>query len=190
MTDVGGRDNAPSRVGLPVLTPDGRPWAKQPAWRHDFPIDVPPDNYVARRDFTKFMVLTSLAFFAGQLWIGAVSAWRGRRAKVPEQRIAAVSDLAVGRAMTFRYPGAHDACVLIRTAASAFVAYGARCTHLSCAVLPDVAAGVLRCPCHHGLFDLATGRPIAGPPRRPLPRIRIEERNGELFAVGVEERTT
>jgi Rieske Fe-S protein len=52
-----------------------------------------------------------------------------------------------------------------------------------------VAAGVLRCPCHHGLFDLATGRPLAGPPRRPLDRIRLDIRGGEIFAVGVEERT-
>ena len=178
------------RVALPVLTPDGRPWDAQPAWRHDFPIDVPQDNYVARRDFTKFMVLTSVAFFVGQLWIGVLSAWRGRRSKMSAQRIGAVGDMAVGSAISFNFPGPTDACVLIRTAESAFVAYGAKCTHLSCAVLPDVAAGVLRCPCHHGLFDLASGRAIAGPPRRPLPRILIEKRNGELFATGVEERTT
>jgi len=40
-----------------------------------------------------------------------------------------------------------------------------------------------------GLFDLATGRPLAGPPRRPLSRVRLELRGTELFAVGVEERT-
>src|SRR5579875_3286117 len=30
-----------------------------PAWRQDFPIDWPQDHYVARRDFTKFLVLTA-----------------------------------------------------------------------------------------------------------------------------------
>ena len=36
--------------------------AEQPAWRRDFPIDVPQEQYVARRDFTRFMMLTSAAF--------------------------------------------------------------------------------------------------------------------------------
>ena len=38
-----------------------------PKWRRDFPIDSPQDQYVARRDFMKFMVLTSLAFAVGQV---------------------------------------------------------------------------------------------------------------------------
>ncbi|MDO4557817.1 MAG: Rieske 2Fe-2S domain-containing protein [Planctomycetia bacterium] len=28
-----------------------------------------------------------------------------------------------------------------------------RCPHLGCAVVPDEATGLLRCPCHHSLFD-------------------------------------
>ena len=35
---------------------------------------------------------------------------------------------------------------------------------------------MIRCPCHEGYFDLDTGRQIAGPPRRPLPRIMLEVR--------------
>ncbi len=189
MSDVTAKKDT-RRIALPVLTPDGRPWEEQPAWRHDFPVDVPQDNYVARRDFTKFMVLTSFAFFVGQVWIAVLSAWRGRRSGLIAQRIGAIGDMALGSAISFNFPSPTDACVLIRTAEGAIVAYGAKCTHLSCAVLPDIASGVLRCPCHHGLFDLASGRAIAGPPRRPLPRILIEERNGEIFAIGVEERTT
>ena len=59
--------------------PDGRPLEAQPAWRRDFPIDWPQDAYVERRDFVKFMVLTSAAFAIGQLWIGAQNWWRRRR---------------------------------------------------------------------------------------------------------------
>ena len=55
-----------------TIPPDGRPPEVQPAWRRDFPIDWPQDQYVARRDFSKFMVLTSLAFFVGQVWIGVL----------------------------------------------------------------------------------------------------------------------
>jgi Rieske Fe-S protein len=52
-----------------------------------------------------------------------------------------------------------------------------------------VDRGVIHCPCHEGLFDLQSGRPIAGPPRRPLPLVRLEMRGKEIYATGIEERT-
>jgi Rieske Fe-S protein len=55
-------------------------------------------------------------------------------------------------------------------------------------VIARPAAGQLHCPCHEGAFDLATGRPIAGPPRRPLPLVTLEVRDGMIYATGVEER--
>jgi arsenite oxidase small subunit len=45
----------------------------------------------------------------------------------------------------------------------------------------------LLCPCHNGCFDAATGRALAGPARRPLTRIALENRDGVVYAVGVEE---
>jgi hypothetical protein len=54
-----------------TIAPDFAPADTQPAWRQDFPIDWPQDLYVERRDFLKFMVLTSAAFTAGPLWIAA-----------------------------------------------------------------------------------------------------------------------
>src|SRR5262245_34013694 len=72
--------------------PDGRPMEKQPAWRTDFPIDWPQDHYVERRDFMKFMVLTSLAFAVGQLWIAAENWWRRRTGQPELVRLAAVND--------------------------------------------------------------------------------------------------
>ena len=54
-----------------TIAPDFAPADVQPAWRQDFPIDWPQDLYVERRDFMKFLVLTSAAFTSGQLWIGA-----------------------------------------------------------------------------------------------------------------------
>lgn len=175
---------------LPIIqTPDGAPPENQPRWRRDFPIDTDEDAYVARRDFTKFLVLTSFAFVVGQVWIGIQSVVRGRRARPPVLEVASVGQVPVGGAISFAYPTAHDPCLLVRTGPETFLAYADKCTHLSCAVVPDVENGVLRCPCHHGLFDLATGRPLAGPPRRPLPRITLEIRNGVVCATGVELRT-
>jgi Rieske Fe-S protein len=172
-----------------TIAPDWRPMEEQPAWRADFPIDWPQDQYVERRDFMKFMVLTSLAFTVGQFWIAAENWWRRQRGDAEMTRLAGVDDLAVGETRTFTYPTEHDPCVLVRTGDRSFVAYNQKCTHLSCAVLPRVAEGLIRCPCHEGLFDLASGRPVAGPPRRPLSRVLLEFRGGQIYATGVEERT-
>jgi Rieske Fe-S protein len=176
----------PEQVTLP---PDGKPMEAQPAWRTDFPIDWPQDQYVERRDFMKFMVLTSLAFTVGQFWIAAKSWVRSRSSASIGVRLASTGEVSIGTAQTFAYPTEHDPCILARTAERTFVAYSQKCTHLSCAVIPQVADGVIRCPCHEGIFDLATGRPLAGPPRRPLPRVMLDVRDGQIFATGIEART-
>lgn len=178
------KDN-PDQLSVP---PDGRPYHDQPQWRNDFPIDWPQDDLVARRDFTKFLVVTSLAFVVGQTWIAFENFARKRRGRPPIRLIAKLSAIPAGGSMTFAYPEAHDDCILVRMTADRFVAYSQKCTHLSCAVTPELQNNCLHCPCHHGYFDLATGVPTAGPPRRPLPRIALEIRDGAIYATGVEVR--
>src|SRR6476620_12036953 len=92
-----------------TIAPDWRPMEEQPAWRTDFPIDWPQDHYVERRDFMKFMVLTSLAFTAGQFWIAMESWWRAHGAE-GRVRLGAVEDLPIGAIRTFAYPTAQDPC--------------------------------------------------------------------------------
>jgi Rieske Fe-S protein len=203
---VDARVDSPGREGLTGTTPsnayspvrdpeqitrppDGRPLHHQPQWRKDFPIDWPQDHYVARRDFSKFMVVTSLAFAIGQLWIGVQNAWRKHRGAPPVRKIASLSALRIGGTIVFQYPEAHDDCILVRPMSDQLLAYSQKCTHLSCAVIPDVKDGMIRCPCHEGSFDLQTGRKIAGPPPRPLPRITLSVRGDDIYATGVDRRT-
>ena len=156
-------------------------------WRRDFPIDWAEAQWIARREFVKFLLLVSGAFSAGQLWV----VWRSRRGAVPAPapaRIARVADLPVGEAMLFEYPSGSPSRLLVRVDETSFVAYEQQCTHLTCPVVPDVARGELRCPCHHGVFDLRSGRPLAGPPRRPLARVTLAVRDGWVVATGVELR--
>jgi nitrite reductase/ring-hydroxylating ferredoxin subunit len=174
------------RLSLP---PDGKPFHDQPQWRNDFPIDWPQDEFVARRDFTKFLVLTSFAFVVGQWWIALQNLLRERRGIPPITRIAKLSDLAPGQTLIFHYPDPHEPCVLVRTAGQRFVAFSQRCTHLSCAVRPEPEKGQFYCPCHHGFFDLNTGVQTGGPPRRPLPRIKLEIRGDSIYATGMEVRS-
>ena len=172
-----------------TIAPDFAPADAQPAWRQDFPIDWPQDQYVERRDFMKFMVLTSAAFAVGQLWIAAQNWWRRQNGSYEIRRIASVDDVAVGGTIVFTYPAEHDPCLLVRTSDTEFVAFSQKCTHLSCAVIPRPEEGIFFCPCHEGRFDLRSGGPTAGPPRRPLPRILLDIRGRTIYAVGVEERT-
>src|SRR5262245_55626430 len=101
---------------LHTVPPDRRESEQQPKWRRDFPIDIPEDDYVARRDFTKFLVLTSLAFVVGQFWIAVQNAWRRAQGKPRIARIARLNDIPVGGAVAFRYPRADDPALLVRPA--------------------------------------------------------------------------
>ena len=144
---------------------------------------------MARRDFAKFVVLTSCAFAAGQACIGLRSLMRRPAEALPTRRVAALEDVPVGSSIVFHYPTDGDPCLLIRPGADELLAYSQSCTHLSCPVLPRVEENTIHCPCHNGYFDLRSGRPTAGPPRRPLPKILIEVREGVVYATGVEQRT-
>ncbi len=179
-----GNESNPEHQTIP---PDRQDFDQQPRWRLDFPIDVPQDNYQARRDFTKFLVLTSFAFVVGQFWIALQNLWKRSQGTLPRKRIAALDHISIGEAITFRYPSADDSCLLIRIDENELIAYASECTHLQCPVLPKIASSQLHCPCHIGIFDLATGRALAGPPRRPLPRIRLDIKNNFVYATGIEE---
>lgn len=185
MTRLASGDHDP--IGARSVPPDRKPSAEQPRWRRDFPIDWAEDDYVSRRDLVKYIVLTSGAFAVGQLWLVYKKLFDGRRAPTPPLAVATVSELAVGGAKTFHYPEGSTPRLLVRTGPRAFVAYDQQCTHLQCPVVPMVAQGKLHCPCHNGWFDLQTGHPIAGPPRRRLPRIDLEVRDDAVYATGVED---
>ena len=64
--------------------------------------------------------------------------------------VARVADLPVGAAAVFSYPQEHDTCILVRVGERDFLAYSNKCSHLSCAVVPEMKSGRLLCPCHHG----------------------------------------
>lgn len=180
---------ADEAVGVHSVPPDRGAAAEQPRWRRDFPIDWEQDEFVSRRDLTKFAVLTSGGFAVGQLWI-LLKSWFGPAAlPATAVAVAAVEELAIGGAKTFIYPEQSTPRLLVRTGPESFVAYDQQCTHLQCPVVPAVEQGRLHCPCHNGWFDLTTGAPLAGPPRRPLPRVLLEVHKGTVYAVGVEGAT-
>jgi len=158
----------------------------QPLWREEFPIRTGDERLVTRRQFAKFLTLTSLGMLAGNLWILGRSLLKGKARPYLQQRIALASEVPVGSVRLFPYPGPDDPCILVRTAADRFYAYSQKCTHLSCAVYCEAAKGTLECPCHNGRFALEDGRVLAGPPSRALPRVLVERRGDDLIAIGIE----
>jgi menaquinol-cytochrome c reductase iron-sulfur subunit len=59
------------------------------------------------------------------------------------------------------------------------IIYSRNCTDLSCPVNYDAGSECFFCPCHGGIFA-KDGRPMAGPPSRPLYRYANRVRDGVL----------
>ncbi len=172
-----------------TIPPDGRSPEEQPRWRQDFPIDWPQDEYLTRREFIKFLLLTSAAFSTGQVAFLVSNWFQQQMTPPPPQVITAVADVPVGGSLIFNYPEGSPARLLMRLDEETFVAYEQQCTHLTCPVVPAVDDRELHCPCHDGVFDMLTGRPISGPPQRPLARVTLEIIAGNVVATGIEKRT-
>jgi arsenite oxidase small subunit len=113
----------------------------------------------------------------------------------PRQRIANTKDVEANGSVLFEYPHKDRPAVLIHLPEGGFVAFDAVCTHLGCQVHYNKVAvpgwennpHQSFCPCHGAVFDPNDGKVLAGPPPRPLPKIKLEiDQQGEIFANGYE----
>jgi Rieske Fe-S protein len=159
--------------------------SKDPLWQDEFSINAADEQYVSRRQFTKFLVLTSLGMFVGNAWI-LVRSWFSRPPAYSESTVCKASDVPIGGVWLFRYPTDADPCILIHPDEETYVAYSQKCTHLSCAVYYARERNRLECPCHEGYFSIKNGDVLQGPPPRPLPRVVLERRGDNLVAVSME----
>lgn len=65
------------------------------------------------------------------------------------------------------------------------VSYLLICTHQGCKpALPNLERNLV-CPCHGSTFKAADGSVVRGPARQMLEGIRLEVRDGTIFAVGL-----
>jgi Rieske Fe-S protein len=158
-------------------------------WKEDFPVPSAVDSYVTRREFTKFLGLTSLAFLIGT-WAAATRKFAKRlfARQSSSVAVAGIQEIPVGGYKLFRYPTEDDPCILLRLEEDHFVAFDQRCTHLSCPVVFDRTSKQLACPCHEGFFSAENGVPLAGPPKRPLAQLSVTTENARIFVGQSEER--
>lgn len=156
-------------------------------YQREFPFERDEEAQVTRREFCNFLFLTSSALFLGAAGFAGKSVYDSKfEPQFAPVKIEGADDLQVGSSLNFGYPNENDSAILIRAADGKFYAYGQKCTHLSCPVYYEKRRDRIECPCHEGGFDVYDGRNIYGPPPRPLDKILIEERNGEIWAVGRE----
>lgn len=151
----------------------------------DFPIDWEEDGFVSRREFFKFMTLASGGLALGSVGLATWSKVSREARSFEPKRIVRLSDVVPGSSLAFTYPRESDLCILVRRPDGSIAAFSRRCTHLSCPVDYQPDRDRLYCPCHNGAFSAVDGKVLQGPPPHPLPRIVIEDRDGELWAVGV-----
>jgi len=176
--------------GPSSVTPDGDT-NNQPLWRKQFPIDTAEDASRTRRELITGLAVAGGVMACGQAalngLVATTEAGTEFQSLTPLVLDRKLSDLNEGEALLFHYPDHKSPCLLVKFADDDFVAFSQKCTHLACPVIPDVAAHQFRCPCHHGVFDLRSGEPLAGPPRTALPRVQVLLANdGTLTATGVE----
>lgn len=156
-----------------------------PLWREEFSIAKAGERYVTRRQLAKFLTLTSVGMFAGNLWIAA-RAWLRKAPVYPSAVVGHAGEIPVGGVKIFEYPHPGEQCLLIRTAEESYVAYSQKCTHLSCAVLYSRENNRIECPCHQGYFSIADGSVLQGPPTRPLPHVVLRRDGNDLIAIRME----
>jgi Rieske Fe-S protein len=146
---------------------------------------IADDTAVTRRDFLRTLVTVSGGLFAGSV---AVAMGLFRRFGEGRGDPVLVADrLRPGEAAYFDFPAHDDQAIAIRLADGSLVAYSAVCTHLACSVLWNREESRLDCPCHDGAFHASSGEVAFGPPPRPLPKIRLEERDDGIWATEVVE---
>jgi nitrite reductase/ring-hydroxylating ferredoxin subunit len=156
--------------------------ARSQEWREQFPYRWREDDIMTRRDTLRFLLAGSGALF---LATGALAVFGNLPVGTGAQPvpIVRVNELGVNEWRVFNFPDQYAQGIIINLPGRGLVAYSDVCTHLSCAVLYEGDGKHLRCPCHDGLFDAATGDVLAGPPTRPLPLIQLAVHNGIIYAV-------
>lgn len=149
-------------------------------------MDPEPSRPPSRRRFLKTLVAAAgagfaalfgapslLALFSPGLRGAAAAAWRP---------VALQGDLRASKIVPFTYEveagwqKQRELGYIVRDGGD-FYALSSRCTHAGCRVRKK--GETFACPCHGGLFSIQ-GKPLKGPPTRPLQRFEARMTNGTV----------
>jgi len=107
--------------------------SNEPLWKEEFSVRTADERYVTRRQLTKFLVLTSLGMFVGNIWILVRSIFY-KAPIYPQQPVAQLGEIPVGGVKLFSYPAKEDHCIMIRTSEDRI-----------CKLQPEMHSLVMRC---------------------------------------------
>ena len=156
-------------------------------YQAEFPYERDDESQVTRREFCNFLFLTSSALAVSTGAVAGKAAYDRAKGGSPyaAMKIDGAGSLQPGTSLNFFYPTENDTAILVRSHDGRYFAYGQKCTHLTCPVYYLAEKDRLECPCHEGGFSAQSGEVLYGPPPRPLDRVDLEVRNGEVWAVGL-----
>ncbi|MFD2758383.1 Rieske (2Fe-2S) protein [Gulosibacter faecalis] len=100
---------------------------------------------------------------------------RTEPAPSPEPFTVPAAEVPVGGGIVL----AQYSALVTQPTAGEYRAFSAVCTHQGC-VLADVQDRGAHCGCHNSYFDIATGDPVAGPARDPLPELTVTVQGDDL----------
>jgi nitrite reductase/ring-hydroxylating ferredoxin subunit len=150
----------------------------------DLSLDSLSDVVAGRRGFLTFLVACSVALFLAS--VPFARRFLGHREeRFPKVALGKVTEILLGEARPFVYPGKDNPALLVHLSDGEWKAYEGTCTHLSCVVYWDAATERLICPCHNAAFAVESGAVLMGPPRRPLPCIELSIEGDTIYAMGV-----
>lgn len=105
----------------------------------------------------------------------------------PGQKIASFEEIKRAGQFSFSYPDAASPCLAIYVPEAGVVAYSILCTHKGCPIVFKPKEMLFECPCHFSRFDAEkNAQEICGQATTRLPRIELEVRGQDVFAIGVD----
>jgi len=113
----------------------------------------------------------------------------------PENSLAKLGDLAVGKAVRATYPDDQSPVLVLKMGRRVedgvgpdgdIVAYSALCAHMGCEVSYRKDRDAIDCPCHFSSFDPAKGgMQVIGQATTNLPQVVLEVRGDNVVGVGM-----
>ena len=101
----------------------------------------------------------------------------GKLVKASNTPLATTADIPVNSGMLFEA----DEYIVTQPKAGKFVGFDSLCTHEGCPIDVFETPGKMSCSCHSSDFTLDTGKPTAGPARKPIPKKPIIVEGGNIY---------
>ncbi len=142
-----------------------------------------------RRDFIKASAgfLAALAVAPSTFAIGRERLTGSVYTPYPEKKIGSFKEIQRKGTLSFNYPDNSSPCLAVFVPGAGVVAFSTLCTHKGCPVVYKADERVFECPCHFSRFDVdKPGQEVCGQATTKLPRIELEVRGDDVYAIGVD----